>query len=171
MSGIVSAEDATVPTVDGGWLREQRQARRWDVPEMARRLASAAKDGRGDLPDHEYLVRYIWRWESGSGMSERYRLLYAKAFGLQGDLRTSSANAPDSSAQSPYAPETVTAIGRALHGRGQDPGEIRDLEAVQREVMQAWRLRQSARYAELGDLLAGLLRGDAPLTSVPRTAP
>src|SRR5215475_7957263 len=29
--------------------------------------------------------------------------------------------------------------------------------AVQREVMQAWRLRQSAQYVELGELLAGLL--------------
>ena len=161
MSGIVTTKGATVPTVDGGWLREQRQARRWDVPEMARRLASAAKDGRGDLPDHECLVRYIRRWESGSGMSERYRLLYARAFGLHGDLRTASEKTSDSGAQSPYAPEVVTAIGRALHAGGQDPGEIRNLEAVQREVMQAWRLRQSARYAELGDLLAGLLRETA----------
>jgi hypothetical protein len=62
------------PRVNGGWLREQRQARRWDVAEMARRLADAAKDSRGDLPDHECLVRYIRRWESGSGVSERYRL-------------------------------------------------------------------------------------------------
>src|SRR5215470_15591944 len=103
MSGIVRAE----LLVDGGWLREQRQARCWDVPEMARRLASAAKDGRGDLPDHECLVRYIRRWESGSGVSERYRLLYAKAFGLPGDLDTSGEKTRDSGARSPYAPEIV----------------------------------------------------------------
>jgi hypothetical protein len=81
------------PRVDGRWLRDQRQARRWDVAEMARRLAGAAEDSRGDLPDHECLVRYIRRWESGSGMSEPYRLLYAKVLGLPGDLRTSSENA------------------------------------------------------------------------------
>jgi hypothetical protein len=145
------------PRVDGRWLREQRQARRWDVAEMARRLADAATDSRGDLPDHECLVRYIRRWESGSGVSERYRLLYAKAFGLPGDLRTSSENATDSGARGPYAPEIVIAIGRALHAGGPDLGPARDIEAVQRDVMQAWRLRQSARYAELGELLAGLL--------------
>jgi tetratricopeptide (TPR) repeat protein len=145
------------PRVDGRWLREQRQARRWDVAELARRLAGAAEDSRGDLPDHECLVRYIRRWESGSGMSERYRLLYAKVLGLPGDLRTSSENAPDSGAGGPYAPEMVTAIGRALHAGEPDPGQARDIEAVQRDVMRAWRLRQSARYAELGELLAGLL--------------
>jgi hypothetical protein len=146
-----------VPKVGGGWLREQRQARRWDVPEMARRLADAAQDGRGDLPDHECLVRYIRRWESGSGVSERYRLLYARAFGLPGDLDTSGENALVSGAQRPYAPEVVAAIGRALHAGVPDPAEIRDFKAVQRQVVQAWRLRQSAQYAELGELLAGLL--------------
>ena len=150
-----------VPTVDGRWLREQRQARRWDVPEMARRLADAARDTRGDLPDHECLVRYIRRWESGSGMSERYRLLYAKAFGLPGDLRTSGGSGLDVGARSTDAAEIVTAIGSALHAAGQDLGEARNLQAVQRDVVRAWRLRQSARYGELGKLLVGLLRETA----------
>jgi len=149
------------PRVDGRWLREQRQARRWDVAEMARRLAGAAEGSRGDLPDHECLVRYIRRWESGSGMSERYRLLYAKVLGLPGDLHISSENAPGSGAGGPYAPEIVTAIGRALHAGGPDLGLARGIEAVQRDVIQAWQLRQCARYAELGGLLAGLLRETA----------
>jgi hypothetical protein len=158
-----------VPGVEGRWLREQRQARRWDVPEMARRLASAAKDARGDLPDHECLVRYVRRWESGGGVSERYRLLYAKAFGLPGDLRTSSGSAPDTGARGPYAPETVAALGRALHSKGPGPGKVRDLEAVQLDVVEAWRLRQSARYAELGNCWRGCC-ARPPFTSAPRAA-
>jgi hypothetical protein len=157
VSGIVRAEALVAQGVDGRWLREQRQARRWDVPEMARRLADAAEDSRGDLPDHECLVRYIRRWERGSGVSERYRLLYAKVLGLPGDLHISSENTPDSGARGPYAPEIVTAIGRALHSGGPDLAQARSVEAVQRDVIQAWRLRQSARYVELGELLSSLL--------------
>ena len=142
---------------DGEWLREQRQARCWDVPEMARRLAGAAQDARGGLPDHECLVRYIRRWESGGGVSERYRLLYAKAFGLTGDLHASRDGGFASGGRGPFAPEIVSGIGRALHADGPELAEARHLEAVQRDVIRAWRLRQSARYAQLGELLAGLL--------------
>lgn len=51
---------------------------------MARRLRDAA-DGRtrAHLPNLGALVRYIRRWEAGKhGISERYRLLYAQAFGI-----------------------------------------------------------------------------------------
>jgi len=143
--------------VDARWLRAQRQARGWDVPEMARRLAGAARDTRGDLPGHDCLVRYVRRWEAGGGVSERYRLLYAKAFGLPGDLGGCGAESPDVGVARPYAPETVAAVGRALHASGADAAGARDLAAVQRDVAQAWRLRQSTRYAELGTLLADLL--------------
>jgi hypothetical protein len=121
---------------------------------MARRLAGAAGAARSELPDHESLVRYIRRWEGGGGVSERYRLLYAKAFGLPGDLRVpGSAGA---GARRPYEPDVVAAIGAALHGSG-GAAEPRDLDAVQRDVVRAWRLRQSAQYAELGGLLGELL--------------
>jgi hypothetical protein len=143
--------------VDGRWLREQRQARSWDVPEMARRLVLMAGDSRSDLPGHESLVRCIRRWESGCGMSERYRLLYAKAFGLSGDLRSPTDGPPASSTQRPYAPEIVAAIGGALHAGGAETAPMRDLTAVRRDVVRAWRLRQSARYADLGELLTDLL--------------
>ena len=145
---------------DGEWLRKQRRARCWDVPEMARRLAGAAQDARGGLPDHECLVRYIRRWESGGGVSERYRLLYAKAFGLTGntpDLYASRHSGSDSGGRGPFAPDMVSEIGRALHADGAELAEARHLDAVQRDVMRAWQLRQSADYARLGDLLAGLL--------------
>jgi hypothetical protein len=153
--------DFVGPDVNGGWLRKQRHSRGWDVPEMARRLASAAGATRSDLPDHECLVRYVRRWEGGGGVSERYRLLYAKAFGLPGDLRASSGAAPDVGARRPYEPEVVAAIGAALHASSGGAGKARDLEAVQRDVVQAWRLRQSDRYAELGGLLGELLRETA----------
>ncbi|MFI6321608.1 hypothetical protein ACIBG8_29015 [Nonomuraea sp. NPDC050556] len=63
-------------------IRSERKARAWDVPRMARSLREAAGDDRGGLPDHESLVRAIRRWESGSIalLSERYRLLYCRAF-------------------------------------------------------------------------------------------
>jgi hypothetical protein len=52
---------------------------------MARRLAAAAGEDRVTLPDHETLTGYIRRWEAGrAGLSERYELLFAKAFGATG---------------------------------------------------------------------------------------
>jgi transcriptional regulator with XRE-family HTH domain len=67
-------------------IREERRARGWDKPEMARRLAHAAGDARSGLPDHESLLTYVKRWERAVvGISERYRLLYACAFGLDED--------------------------------------------------------------------------------------
>lgn len=68
--------------VNGSWLRSQRRARGWDVPQLARRVAEAAGEERGTLPDHETLTGYIRRWEAGrAGVSERYELLLAKVFG------------------------------------------------------------------------------------------
>jgi transcriptional regulator with XRE-family HTH domain len=67
-----------------GWSRAERQRRGWDVPEMARRLARSAGAGRGGLPDDECLRQYVRRWEQGKvAPSERYLLLYARAFGLE----------------------------------------------------------------------------------------
>jgi hypothetical protein len=69
--------------VDGLWLRAHRRAQGWDVPQLARRLAAAARKDRGALPDHETLTGYIRRWEARrAGISERYELLLAKAFSL-----------------------------------------------------------------------------------------
>lgn len=146
-----------VSVVDGRWLRQQRQARGWDVPEMARRLAGSAGGARGDLPDHESLVRYVRRWESGGGVSERYRLLYAKAFGPGDDLANGSSKV-GAHVQRPHAPEIVAAIAGALHTEAVDVAQARGLETIKRDVVQAWQLRQSARYVDLGWLLADLLR-------------
>lgn len=70
--------------VDGGGLRSLRRARGWDVPEMARQLRRAA-GGDPSLPTPESLRIMIHRWEReglDASRSERYELLYAKAFGI-----------------------------------------------------------------------------------------
>jgi transcriptional regulator with XRE-family HTH domain len=63
-------------------IRTERKARGWDKPEMARRLAHAAGEARNRLPSHESLLSYVKRWERGAVdvISERYRILYARAF-------------------------------------------------------------------------------------------
>jgi transcriptional regulator with XRE-family HTH domain len=67
-------------------IRAERKSRQWDVPEMARRLSRAAGDARSALPDHDVLVGYVRRWESArAGVSERFRMLYAGAFGMVED--------------------------------------------------------------------------------------
>jgi transcriptional regulator with XRE-family HTH domain len=66
--------------VIGARLRTERKARGWDKPEMARRLADALI---GPRVDHDSLISYVKRWERGAvGVSERYRMAYARAFGL-----------------------------------------------------------------------------------------
>lgn len=68
----------------GAWLQAERRRRRWDVPEMARRLAEAAGDDRRTLPAHEHLKDYIAkRWENGKfKITERYLMLYCRAFDI-----------------------------------------------------------------------------------------
>ncbi len=68
----------------GEWLRTQRRARGWAVWEMARQLREAGR-GSGDpnVPRIEAIGRNIRRWEGGvGGVSERYRLYYCKALGI-----------------------------------------------------------------------------------------
>jgi transcriptional regulator with XRE-family HTH domain len=74
---------AELRRVIGARLRAERKLRLWDVPEMARRLASAAGSSRKTLPAHDVLVGYVRRWEAGrAGVSDRFRMLYAAAFGM-----------------------------------------------------------------------------------------
>lgn len=78
-------------TTPGARVRIERRARGWDKPEMARRLAAAMT---GSRPSRTTLISYIKRWEAGkTGISERYRLVYATAFGLEeADLFPASPN-------------------------------------------------------------------------------
>jgi len=70
-----------VAQVHGQWLRQQCQDRGWNVPQMARRLREAATSANDTLPGKSCLTVMIHRWEDNrSGISERYRLHYCKAF-------------------------------------------------------------------------------------------
>jgi hypothetical protein len=67
----------------GTWLRAQRQARGWNVPETARRLRKAATSTADTLPANGVLEAHIRRWERCViAPSERYKLLYCLAFGI-----------------------------------------------------------------------------------------
>jgi transcriptional regulator with XRE-family HTH domain len=72
----------------GARLRAERKARGWDMPEMIARLRAAAGERRSALPSHDSLSTYLKRWERGTvAVSERYRLLYSRAFDLdEGEL-------------------------------------------------------------------------------------
>ncbi|HZR55160.1 MAG TPA: hypothetical protein VFB06_37440 [Streptosporangiaceae bacterium] len=70
--------------IDGTWLRRQREDRGWAVREMARRLIDAGH-AAGDkaMPAVDSMAAYIRRWEQGKyGLTERYRLYYCAALGL-----------------------------------------------------------------------------------------
>lgn len=61
-------------------MRTWRQARGWDVPEMARRLRRAARELRQPAAEQDGLVRMIYAWERDAhAVTERYLLLYARA--------------------------------------------------------------------------------------------
>ena len=64
----------------GQWLRDQRQARGWNIQQMARKLREAAKAAGDIAPQSECLATMIRRWEKGGGVSERYQLHYCRAF-------------------------------------------------------------------------------------------
>jgi transcriptional regulator with XRE-family HTH domain len=74
-----------MPNELGAWLRQQREARGWTRPEMARQLIRAGQ-ARGDkhVPGLDSTCHNIYRWERGAdGLSERYKLHYCQAFGIR----------------------------------------------------------------------------------------
>jgi hypothetical protein len=94
---------------DGTWLRSQREARDWDVPQMARELATAAGPNRSGLPDHDGLVHYVRRWERGAiALSERYWLLYKRAFRLAEEPERIGFGAPE------HGMESAATLGGGL---------------------------------------------------------
>jgi hypothetical protein len=50
---------------------------------MTRQLRRAARTNGDTVPSTECLKTMIRRWENGSGVSERYRLHFSRAFGIQ----------------------------------------------------------------------------------------
>ncbi len=100
-----------MPDELGAWLRAQRQAQGWNIPEMARQLREAAKaTGDKSIPDNKTLSSYIRRWERGhNDPSERYKLHYCKAFGiLPGDYGPSQCS--EYPAVAPGTPATAALV-------------------------------------------------------------
>jgi transcriptional regulator with XRE-family HTH domain len=151
-----------VPRIDGKRLRELRRSHGWDALEMARRLRIAA--GRDSLPDHDALVRMIRRWEReglNTSRAERYELLYSAVLGVRPEeLRGVSHPAKPQAVErreDAQPPDVITALADALHGRAAEyPGRGR--AQLERDVLRAWKLRQSSAYVELGELLTDLLQ-------------
>lgn len=78
---MVATGKVAASRAHGQWLQGQRRARGWSVSEMRRRLREAAKQAGDNLPHNDCLTVMIHRWEDDrSGISERYRLHYCKAF-------------------------------------------------------------------------------------------
>lgn len=70
-----------MPGTHGQWLVLQRQVRGWSVAQMVRKLRDAAASAGDRLPGRDSLIVMIHRWENNrSGISERYRLRYCRAF-------------------------------------------------------------------------------------------
>jgi hypothetical protein len=68
----------------GAWLRQQREARGWPKAEMARRLVQAAREaGDNSVPSAAGMLHNIHRWERQGGVSERHKLHYCRALGIQ----------------------------------------------------------------------------------------
>lgn len=68
----------------GVWLRQQREARGWSRPDMARQLIRAGQ-AKGDkhMPGMDSMCHNLYRWERGTdGLSERYKLRYCQALGI-----------------------------------------------------------------------------------------
>lgn len=114
-------EDAT-PRPAGATLRRWRMSRHWAVPEMARQIRHAAGPDI-HVADPDALKNMIHKWErDGVEISERYMLLYCKAFGvtpehlIAGPARPDRAQPPDNPAPpaDPYAPASQE---RAVIGR------------------------------------------------------
>jgi hypothetical protein len=139
----------------GRWLREQRRARSWDVPQMARQLVRAAGDARHTLPSKECLLVYIRRWERGdTGMSERYRLLYCAALGIEPAAFGPHGAQP--AAGRPSGADGAPATHRLA-------GALRDIGDALRADAKVCQARADACAAAAGHVDAAL----ADLTSVP----
>ena len=108
----------------GTWLRRQRQANGWAVPEMARQLRMAATASGDRLPGNRALLTMIRRWESGgAGVSERYRLHFCRAFDIKPD-EIGQATLPEAAASSP-AP-AITAFTAYPPGLAPKPSAVPD---------------------------------------------
>ena len=152
----------------GQWLQRQRQARGWSVAEMRRRLREAARLAGDNLPANDSLTVMIHRWEDDrSGVSERYRLHYCKAFRIpieefgrsqagpaqpHGDHATPPTAPAPLTAPPPTAPPTplASAATRPDQRSNHEPGFGRSW--IEQEIlMTAHESNDHAQYAERRD--------------------
>lgn len=93
----------------GAWLRDQRLARHWNKVEMGRRIHQAAKAADDTfIPRADVLATYVRRWEVNKmGVSERYRIHYCTALGIQ----PSEFGPPQPAPKVKDGPEDIDAAG------------------------------------------------------------
>ncbi len=117
----------------GDWLRAQRHARGWTVPDMRRHLRDAARAAGDTLPSNDCLSVMIRRWESDrSGISERYRLHFCRMLQITMDqfgYDPSQPGPPVMPVTSP-SPAQVLPFGQAEHLDHAPPAH--DLESASR---------------------------------------
>lgn len=142
------------------WLRQQREDRGWPKAEMARRLVQVGREvGDAATPELSGMLHNLHRWERKGGISERHKLHYCRALGINlGQFGPGAGGSADvvapglSATASPSAPAAVIAAQRpaAVAGaadpplpasirvayRGWQEPALRDL-AVEHEVMMA----------------------------------
>lgn len=96
MNNSSAALLADSPLPKGQWIRMQRQARGWSVPELRRHLREAAKKAGDSLPSNDCLGVMIRRWEKeDGGVSERYRMHFCRVFDVPLDSFGTAPLPPD----------------------------------------------------------------------------
>jgi transcriptional regulator with XRE-family HTH domain len=128
MASPVSKECINMPAdkaVIGARLRAEREERGWSREALAARLRSASEK---ELPGVVNLAHMIKEWEAGKhGVSDRYRLLYCRVFGMA-EAGLFEAAGPREPAEQPPA-FTL----RDLNGQPIDAGHVHSI----RETNQA----------------------------------
>lgn len=139
---MVATGKVAASRAHGQWLQGQRRARGWSVSEMRRRLREAAKQAGDNLPHNDCLTVMIHRWEDDrSGISERYRLHYCKAFEIPIEEFGTSLTAA--------SPPAVDAQARPDH-RSNEPGYGRSW--IEQEIlMTAHESNEHAQQSERRD--------------------
>jgi transcriptional regulator with XRE-family HTH domain len=91
----------------GAWLRQQREARGWTRPEMARQLIGAGEARGKSMPGLDSMCHNIYRWERGAdGITERYKLHYCDALGIP--PARFGVDQPDDQPTAAYSPGAIT---------------------------------------------------------------
>jgi transcriptional regulator with XRE-family HTH domain len=154
----------------GAWLRQQREERGWSRPGMARRLITGAREtGDHSMPDADVVGNYVYRWERGliAVLSERYVLLYCRAFDIKpGEFGPqpeplAEAGIARPTAAPPSGPE-MRPCGLVAY-RGRDAPETRQSTVRQEVLMAAHEGSDHAARAEehgIGDATLEQLRAD-----------